>query len=225
MIDIVIAAALLLCTVLGWNRGLIRTLAELAAVILALLLSVQIAKSAAPEIVDRYLRPATHAAIEERAEEISREAGESTRDNLLKVLDAIPNDYVRDKTADAVDRALTNGEAYAAEPLAKLGIEAADYVLDTLVRDLIQSVLCAALFVVLYIVLHLAAKAMRLMEKLPGIRQVNEFGGALVGLGKGLLLVCLAVWVLAGIGVITPDIAEHSVALGLLPAWISGIGK
>jgi len=225
MIDIVIAAVLIVFAALGWKRGLIRTLTELAAVVLALVLSAQIDNSAAPEIVDRYLRPATHAAIEERAGEISKEAGESTRENLYKVLEAIPNGYVRDKTVEIVDNALTDGGVYAAEPLAKLGIEAADHVLDTLVRDLVRSILCAALFVVLNLAFRLIAKALRLVELLPGIRQLNEFGGALVGLGKGLILVCLAVWVLSRIGTITPEAAENSVALGLLPGWISGIGK
>ena len=63
MIDGIIAAIFLLFAWLGWRKGLFRTLAELAAVVIALLLSVQIAGAAAPEIVDRTLRPAAHAAV------------------------------------------------------------------------------------------------------------------------------------------------------------------
>lgn len=226
IIDIVIAAVLILSTALGWKRGLIRTLTELAVVVLALGLSTQLARAAAPKIVDQYLRPATHAAIEQRAEELSREAEETTRENLYKVLEAIPNRYIRENAVGTLDRALPgDAVSYAAEPLAKLGKELADHVLDTLVKDVIRTILSGALFVVLNFVFRLIARVLRLMEKLPGVRQLNELGGALVGLGKGLILVCLAVWVMSGIGAITPEIAEKSIALGLLPVWLGGAGK
>lgn len=228
MIDIVIVIALIVCTVLGWRRGLIRTLAELAAVVLALGLSAQAAKTAAPKIVDQYLRPTTHAAIEQRAEEIAREADETTHENLSKLMEAIPNSFIRGKALDTVDSMFAGGRvmgASTAEPLAKLGKELADHVLDTLVKDLIQSILCAMLFMVLSVALRWAAKVLRLVEKLPGIHELNGFGGALVGLGKGLVLACLAVWVLTKIGMITPEAAKNSMILGLLPGWISGAGK
>lgn len=226
IIDAAVFAVLILFTVLGWKRGLLKTLTELAVVILALGLSTQLAGAAAPVIVDQYLRPATHAAIEQRAEEISKEAEEATRESLYKVLEAIPNGYIREKTTAALDSAPPGGvSGFAAEPLAKIGKELADHVLDTLIRDLIRSILSAALFTVLHFLLRLAVRVLRLVEKLPGVRQLNELGGALAGLGKGLILVCLALWVLSGIGAITPEMAEGSVALGLLPGWISAAGK
>ena len=228
MIDVVIFAILIFYAVLGWKRGLIRTLTELAVVILALGLSTQLAKAAAPKIVDQYLRPATHAAIEQRAEEISREAKETTRENLHKVLEAIPNAYVREKAADTLDGVFESGEilgGYGLVPLDELGKDLADHVLDTLVTDVIRTILSAALFAILNFLLRMAARVLRLVEKLPGVRQLNELGGALVGFGKGLILVCLVVWVRSGIGTITPEMAEGSIALGLLPGWLSAAGK
>ena len=55
IIDLIIAAALLLFAYLGWKRGLIRTLSELLVVVLALFLANQIANFAAPEVVDKVL--------------------------------------------------------------------------------------------------------------------------------------------------------------------------
>ena len=74
MIDVIIAAVLALFVVLGWKRGLVRTLAELLAVVLALVFSAQAARAAAPVVVDRVLRPATHAAIEQRVNELLRDS-------------------------------------------------------------------------------------------------------------------------------------------------------
>lgn len=232
MIDIVIAVVLIAFTAAGWRHGLIRTLVGLAAMVLAVGLSSQIARAAAPEIVDRYLRPATYAAIEERAQELAKgeevSSVEDLRRDLSQVLDAIPNDFIREKAQDAVDGLLPQGEALSGAllaPLEELGRDMADRVLDTLVQDVLRSILCAALFVILSAVFRIVARALRIVEKLPGVRQLNELGGALAGLAKGLVLVCLALWVLCHTGVITPEMAEGSVVLGLLPGWIAGTGK
>lgn len=232
MIDIVIAVVLIAFTAAGWKHGLIRTLVGLAAMVLAVGLSSQIARAAAPEIVDRYLRPATYAAIEERAQELAKgeEASsvEDLRQDLNQVLDAIPNDFIREKAQDALDGLLPQGEPLGGAllaPLEELGRDMADRVLDTLVQDVLRSILCAALFVILSTVFRIVARTLRIVEKLPGVRQLNELGGALAGLAKGLVLVCLALWVLCHIGVITPEMAEGSIVLGLLPGWIAGTGK
>ena len=232
MIDIVIAVVLIAFTAAGWKHGLIRTLVGLAAMVLAVGFSSQIARAAAPEIVDRYLRPATYAAIEERAQELAKgeevSSVEDLRQDLNQVLDAIPNDFIREKAQDALDGLLPQGEPLGGAllaPLEELGRDMADRVLDTLVQDVLRSILCAALFVILSTVFRIVARTLRIVEKLPGVRQLNELGGALAGLVKGLVLVCLALWVLCHIGVITPEMAEGSVVLGLLPGWIAGTGK
>ncbi len=232
MIDIVIAVVLIAFTAAGWKHGLIRTLVGLAAMVLAVGFSSQIARAAAPEIVDRYLRPATYAAIEERAQELAKgeevSSVEDLRQDLNQVLDAIPNDFIREKAQDALDGLLPQGEPLGGAllaPLEELGRDMADRVLDTLVQDVLRSILCAALFVILSTVFRIVARTLRIVEKLPGVRQLNELGGALAGLAKGLVLVCLALWVLCHIGVITQEMAEGSIVLGLLPGWIAGTGK
>ena len=114
MMDVVIAAVLIIFAAAGWKNGLIRSLVGLAAMILAVVLSAQLSRAAAPELVDRYLRPATYAAIEERAEELSAGAEvssmEELRQNLYQVLEAIPNDFIREHTQGALDSVLPPGE-------------------------------------------------------------------------------------------------------------------
>ena len=129
MMDLAIVGVLLLFTVMGWRSGLIRGLVGLAAMVLALVLSAQLARAAAPEIVDRYLRPATYAAIEERAEALSRSADASSieelRQNLYQVLDAIPNDFIRDRAQDALDGVLPAEDSIGGAlraPLEELGV-------------------------------------------------------------------------------------------------------
>ena len=130
MIDLVIGGILIAFTYLGWRRGLFRSLAELAVMVLALVLSAQIASAAAPEIVDRALRPATYAAIEQQVDEMLAENVQnlSPLEEMERVVEAIPNEFVRkqalgllDGLGLSTDRTLS---ATARETLIKLGRQA-----------------------------------------------------------------------------------------------------
>lgn len=230
MIDLVIGGVLAAFAYLGWRRGLFRSLAELGVMALALVLSAQIASAAAPEIVDRALRPATYAAIEQQVDKMLAENVQnlSPLEELKQVVEAVPNDFVRKQALGLLDgfglsaeRTLTST---ARETLIKLGRQAADAALDGVVCRVIHSLVCGVCFAVLTFALRLVIRALALMTKLPGVRQLNEAGGALLGLGKGLLLVCLAVWILCRIGVVTREMAEKSLLLGPLTAWTGAFG-
>lgn len=229
MIDLAIAAALILCAVLGWKRGLVRSLAELAVMIVALLLANQIAAAAAPAVVDGFLRPATYAAIEQRVDEMMAEDASAVTpaEELMRVVDGIRNDLIRDQVKGLVEglglSAVRQAGYSARETLLKLGRQLADTVLDGVVCDLVRSILCAVCFMGLTVVLRLAVKTLSLAVKLPGLKQLDELGGALLGLGKGLLLVCLGVWVLRLAGVVTPELEEESLLLGSFSAWTAGL--
>lgn len=224
MIDIVVLAVLVLFTVLGWKRGLVRTLTELVAVVLALVLSAQMARAAAPVVINKALRPATHAAIEQRVAELTAENMPELQPSaeLEQVVEAIPNGFIREHAQALLGGLESSVEAVLAstpEMLVQAGKDVADTVLDGVVRDLVQSLLCAALFLILSVALRLLGRVLRIAEKLPGIRQLNELGGAVTGLGKGVILVCLVLWVLRQTGVITPEMAEESVVLYVLSLW------
>lgn len=226
MIDLVIAAVLLLCAVMGWRRGLFRSLAELAAMLLALVLSAQIANAAAPVVVDRFLRPATHAAIAQRVDEMAAEGRltASPLEGLEEAVEAIPNGFIRSQAQGLLEgldlpaREEALGEA-ARETLVGLGNQVADTVLDTVAYRLLHSLVCTVSFLVLTMLLRLAVRALGLVMKLPVLRQLNEAGGLLVGVGKGVLLVCLGVWVLGRTGVVSPEMAEGSWLLGPIAEW------
>lgn len=228
MIDLVIAAVLVIFAVLGWKRGLIRTLTELVTVVLAVVLSTQLARAAAPKIVDQYLRPPAHAAIEQQADELYAQGDldGTLREGAGRLLESIPLAFVREHAQQMLEEAnFAVAVDYTKAAVIDLGCKAVDAALNTVVRDVVQSVLSAALFAVFHFALRIMTKILRIVEKLPGVRQLNELGGALAGLGKGLILVCLAVWVLRQTGVMTEEMAEASALVGLLPGWISGIGK
>lgn len=228
MIDLAAAAVVLWFVVRGWQKGFVRALAELLVVVLAIVLSTQISKAAAPEVVGRFLRPATYAAIERRVDELAEESlpEESPLERLGQVIEAIPNAFVREQAQGLL--AETGHSAGAAlaparEALEKAGKDVADAILDGVVTDLVRSLLCAVCFLLLTVLLRMMVRVLRLVEKLPGLRQLNELCGALAGLGKGLFLDCLGLWLLCLTGIVTPEIAAASKVLSGLSGWTGGL--
>lgn len=219
IIDLVIAAVLALCAVLGWKRGLLRSLAELAVMVVALILANQAANIAAPVFVDRTLRPATYAAIEQEADELVRDSipGLSPAQELGRVVEAIPNSFVRKHVQDMIGgmNLPDTLSDTARQTLLRLGYQLADTALNGVVLDLVRSIMCAVCFAVLTVLLRVVMKVLLKAVKLPGLKQINEMGGLLLGVGKGLLLVFLGVWVLRMTGVITPEIVEESLLIGM----------
>ena len=98
-----------------------------------------------------------------------------------------------------------------------------DNVLNTVVYNLVHSLLYAVCFAVLTAVLRFALRALNIAFRLPGLRQLNEAGGALVGLGKGALLAYVCAWILSWAGVLTEEMIRGSVLLGLTKGFPPGM--
>ncbi|MDE6879887.1 MAG: CvpA family protein [Oscillospiraceae bacterium] len=217
IIDCAIVAALALFAYLGWKRGLIRTLSELLVVVLALFLANQVANAAAPEVVDRYLRPAAHEAVEQKVAALGPSGQGVSQSALEGVLDGVPfvgeraKELLEDMVFSAQEQALEGGRTL----LLNYALDLTDAVLDGVVRNLVRSIIFAVCFAVLTIVLRLAVKMLNLTFSLPGLKQLNEVGGMLAGLGKGLVVVGLTVWALSLAGVLTEEVWADSLLLRL----------
>ena len=105
-----------------------------------------------------------------------------------------------------------------------MGRQAVDAVLDGAAYRLVHALLYMVCFMVLTFLLRLAVRLLSVAMRLPVLKQFNEAGGALLGMGKGAVLVCLGVWVLGRTGVITPELAEGSLLLGPLAEWTGAFG-
>ena len=223
MMDIAILAVVILCAALGWKRGLVRSLAELAVMIVALGLANQLAGWIAPTVIDRTLRPASYTALETRIGEldVGGVLDASPLEGVIELVEAIPNQFVREQALALLDTAGLREPVGTREAVLEMGRMVVDEVLDSVALGMVRSLLCGVLFVVISTLLRMAVRALLFAVKLPGLKQLNELGGLLLGVGKGLLLVCLGVWVLRLTGVITLEMAEDSRLLSLFPSWIS----
>lgn len=220
IMDLVIAGVLILCVILGARRGLFRSLAEVAIMIVALVLSAQAASFGASLVVEKVLRPATEEAIEQRVDEMMSEDIRSTSplEEMERVIAAIPNAFIREqaeKLLDTLGLSADTVPGYSArDTLLALAGQVVDTVLDTMVYNLLYALLYLVCFLLLSLLLRLVVKALDLTFRLPLLHQVNRVGGALFGGAKGVLLVWLLVWLLGRWGIwVTPETVADSYLL------------
>ena len=224
MIDVVMLVVIGVFGALGWRRGLLRTLSELAVVALALFLASQISAVAARYAVDQVLRPVTENAVREQVTSLAQETSRTAREKADGALESIPNSFIRRHALALLEEtALPDTlEAAGQEALLAACLRLTDNVLNTVVYNLVHSLLYAVCFAVLTAVLRFALRALNIAFRLPGLRQLNE-GGALVGLGKGALLAYVCAWILSRAGVLTEEMIRGSVLLGLTKGFPPGM--
>lgn len=225
MIDVVMLAVIGLFGALGWKRGLLRTLSELAVVALALFLASQISAVAARYVVDEVLRPATESAVREQVTAVAQETSRTAREKADGALESIPNSFIRRHARQLLtETALPDTlEEAGQEALLSACLRLTDNVLNTVVYNLVHSLLYAVCFAVLNAVLRFVLRALNKAFRLPGLRQLNEAGGMLVGLGKGALLAYACAWILSLAGVLTAEMVQGSVLLGLTKGLLPGM--
>ena len=199
IIDIVVAAILGGFVVWGGSRGLVRSLAGLVAVVIALVGAGIAAATFAPPAA-RFVTPLIAEEIQERVEEAvaSRATGtesvqapemsELSIGELLTVLGL--DEDVRSRLTEQAETAVRD-----------TGAAVIEAVVESVAYSFIYGALYILSFLLLLLLVRVLIGAMDLVMKLPGLNLLNALGGAAAGLIEGILLLFLAVWVLRRLGV------------------------
>lgn len=220
IMDLAILGVSVLCVVLGAKRGLFRSFAELAVVIIALFVAARVADFGADVAVKQFLRPAADAAVEQRVEEMMLENITSTTHlaEMERVVDAIPNDFLRNAARELLTTMGLSTElmpSYSAEDvLLGLAGQVLDNVVEGMARNIAYSVLFLLAFALISLVLRLVVRVLDLPFHLPVLRELNGFGGLLFGAGKATVLVWIGLWFLFHAQLlITPEVLSGSFLL------------
>lgn len=191
IIDAVAVSVLALFAVLGAWRGLLRTLAGVLVVILSLA-GAGIIASALSAPAAKLIAPVIEKRIEARLDEAVREQGRGEEPlALTELLDLLGVDQTR--------REALTGRAQ--ETVRETGASLAAAVVESLARSALYGVLYMISFLLLSVGLHLLARMLDAVLRLPGLCALNAWGGGLLGLAEGALLLFLAVWALRLAGV------------------------
>ena len=195
IMDIAAAAVLLLFLVLGARAGLIRSLAGLVIVVVALVGAGMIAATFADPAA-KLAAPMIEKAVTQKVEEaITAETGmldtERADPEIGEVLSMLSLD-------EEVKENITNR---AEQTIRDTGASVISAVVESLCRSVIYGLLYIFAFLGLWLLLHVLAKAMDLLARLPGLSSLNALGGAALGLVKGVLVLFLAIWAARRLGV------------------------
>lgn len=195
IMDIAAAAVLLLFLVLGARAGLIRSLAGLVIVVVALVGAGMIAATFADPAA-KLAAPMIEKAVTQKVEEaITAETGmldtERADPEIGELLSMLGLD-------EEVKENITNR---AEQTIRDTGASVISAVVESLCRSVIYGLLYIFAFLGLWLLLHVLAKAMDLLARLPGLSSLNALGGAALGLVKGALVLFLAIWAARRLGV------------------------
>lgn len=215
IIDLIAAAVLAGFAWFGATKGLVRALAGLAAAIVSLAganliasaLTGQAMKLAAPVIEKR---------IELRLDEALRE-------NLPGQMPGNPLDELDLPVEELLGLLGLDGQVRssladrAMDTVRDAGVSAASAVVESLAYSVLHGILYIVSFLALRIGLQFIIKALNLLVKLPGLHGLNTWGGGLLGLAEGALLLFAAAWVMQQMG-LSLAAGEHGRVLGFFAA-------
>ena len=203
IIDAVAVAILAFFVLWGAHQGLLRSLAGLLTIVVALvgagLIAGALADSAARlagPLVEERIRTQVDEAITAQSSqkvempELDVEGGDEEFDiqDLLALM-GLDQD-VRDSLTEEIQ-----------EKAVDAGTTIATAVVESVVRSVLYGVVFLLSFLALTVLLKLALRALDLVLKLPGLHLLNTLGGAAAGLIQGVLLAFRAIWIARRLGV------------------------
>jgi uncharacterized membrane protein required for colicin V production len=198
IVDIVIVAVMLAGIVLGARRGLLKSIAGVAVVVVALLCAAWIAQRFADPAA-KWLEPLLKEQITEKIE--TQTPADASAGEMLSLFG------FSGKTLTQLIETVTNR-----------AIQTGRTLLEEVVGSVLHSIAYAVLFILSFLLLLLVLKLLLLpldlATKLPGLRTLNGLGGAVLGFAESVLLLYVAVWALRKLQlVITPQLIGESMLL------------
>lgn len=185
ILDLIFLCIVVAAVVVAAKKGIVKTVLDIVAFVLAVVLSAQLATPFAEGVYDAFLGES----LQNRVEEALPEDG--GRVDITVVLEGLP-DFVTDYLesagfdADAFSRQLADGANTA---------EAAQRITDEVVRPVCIAALGAILFLLLCIVLLAVLKSIAdwvsKLFKVPIVKTLNQGLGAVLGAVKGLIIVII----------------------------------
>ena len=199
IIDIVVVVFLVAFIIYGAKRGLLRTLAGVVIVVLALVGAGMLATTFASPVA-KIVTPLVREQIAQRVEDAIAEWDPAQEHDLdAQALEEILKQLgVEEDTLQGIRNTVQEMEASAGATISDAVMNAA---VEGLVRSIVYGILYVLAFVLLMLILHILAGAAGLLTKLPGVHTLNMLGGAVLGLAEGALLLFLAVWIGRKLGI------------------------
>lgn len=216
IIDLIAAAVLIGFTYFGAAKGLVRALAGLAAAVVSLAGANLIATALTGQVM-KLAAPVIEQQIEIRLDEAIHDSFPGQMPgNPLDELNLPVEELLELLGLDAQVRDSLTGRAM--DTVRDAGVSAASAVVESLAYSVLHGILYFLSFLALRVGFQFLIRALKLLTKLPGLHGLNTWGGGLLGLAEGALLLFAAAWVMQQMG-ISLTTGEHGRILAFFAAY------
>ena len=226
IIDLILLAVVLLSAHAGYKRGLLNEVGAVLCLFVSLYAATLIANTFTYEVVAA-VKPFAGGAIESViADEVPAMLGYDV--NEYSISDIVSNDP--EKAVDVAEATFLCLGVYA-PTAADLAVDVQEYaaangvglkaaIIDVTCNTIVFAATVALFFMIILIFLTVLGNIPNVSFRLPNLEEVDEIGGAVVGVLRGVLMGMLAVWVLKFMGATIGVDTLGSTILGRLFAKI-----
>lgn len=200
IIDIILAALLAVCLIVGWKRGFVKSLMDLASNLIAFILARVVSVQLAPQIFAQYFEQRAYSSLNREL----ASAGSSASSQVQSALDSIPESLDGFLGMLGVDK--KSMASALSQKLEESGADIAEVLMNNIVSPVLTAIIkllvFVAVFVLAVLILKIATLLLDKLTELPAVKQANEIFGLLFGAVKGVIVIavaCFALELIAGV--------------------------
>lgn len=200
IIDIILAALLAVCLIVGWKRGFVKSLMDLASNLIAFILARVVSVQLAPQIFAQYFEQRAYSSLNREL----ASAGNSASSQVQSALDSIPESLNGFLGMLGVDK--KSMASALSQKLEESGADIAEVLMNNIVSPVLTAIIkllvFVAVFVLAVLILKIATLLLDKLTELPAVKQANEIFGLLFGAVKGVIVIavaCFALELIAGV--------------------------
>lgn len=186
VLDIAVAALVILFTVIGVHRGFIKSVVRLLGFVVAVVAAALASTPIAQLLYDKLLYTQAEALVAQKVQEGVAAAATTLNEQITAVLASLPEGVQSLLTMYGVDASGMAGTAQTSEALVPTIM---DGIITPLCVAVLQLIVFLVLFLVLFLVIRLLGKLIdKIFASLPVIKQVNGLLGGVLGFAEGVLV-------------------------------------
>ncbi len=186
ILDIAVAALVILFTVIGVRRGFIKSVVRLLGFIVAVVAAALASTPIAQVLYDNLLHAQAEALVAQKVQEGVATAATSLSEQIAAVLTSLPEGVQSLLTMYGVDASGMTGAAQTSDALVPTIMNG---IITPLCVAILQLIVFLVLFLVLFLVIRLLGKLIdKIFASLPLIKQVNGLLGGVLGFAEGVLV-------------------------------------
>lgn len=225
ILDAIVVIIVAVTAIIGYRRGFIRTIIQLAGCVIAFVLALSLSGTVSTMVYDGVLRGGLHDKLETAWNETVVEgAAQTLTEQTEAVFDTLPGFVQTALDTETIMQGIQNSVGND-----QTGTAVADYLVDDLIRPvmiaMIRFVAFLILFAILMLLIRLLEKLLKPITKLPLLRQTDGLLGTVVGLAKGIVFALVAVTIiqLIAAGTTTGPFTQENLDNSVVAGWVAEI--